>query len=256
MRTPWASTSPSWIGKTCPATGAAAGLWRNFLAAVAATGPARPVRTQSRSGSFRERRMGASFDGVTLQAELALLEQGVVAVAGERLGAALLAVDDRDDAGDLEADLLDLADRLEGRSAGRHDVLEDDDAGAAGDLVLDDAPRAVVLGLFADQEGAQRPGRGGGAGRGRASVGRPGRAPLPGEPGDEVEVLGIERDPLAVEEHLGALPGGEDKIPAQHALLGDQRLQPGPRVHLSLPRYNTRLKRTMLPKDRPPSGGP
>src|SRR3989442_13752445 len=112
MRTPWASTSPSWIGKTCPATGTGAGLWRDFLAAVAATGPARPVRTQSRSGSFRERRMGASFDGVTLQAELALLEQGGIAVAGEGLGAPLLAVGDGGDAADLEPFLLDLSDPL------------------------------------------------------------------------------------------------------------------------------------------------
>src|SRR3989442_1756417 len=103
--------------------------------------------------------MGSPSTGITLQAELALLEQGMVAIAGERLGAALLAVDDGDDAGDLEADLLGLADRLEGGAAGGDDVLEDDDAGAPGDLVLDDALGAVVLGLLADRSEERRVGK-------------------------------------------------------------------------------------------------
>src|SRR5262249_53683133 len=79
---------------------------------------------------------------------------------------------------------------------------------------------------------------------------------LQDEAGDEVQALGVQRDALAVEEHLGALPGGEDELAAQKAFFGDQRLQPGARVHPHLPRYNTRLKKRMSSMDRPPSGGP
>ena len=37
------------------------------------------------------------------------------------------------------------------------------------------------------------------------------------EAGDEVEPLGVEGDALAVEEYLGALPGGEDELSFQDA---------------------------------------
>src|SRR5207247_5879220 len=113
-----------------------------------------------------------------LKSELALLEQGMIAVAGERLGAALLAVDDRDDGRDFETGLLGAANRLEGRSARGDDVLEDDDARALGDVVLDAALGAVVLRFLADQEAPQGAQRGAGAAPGALD------GALPGEAGD------------------------------------------------------------------------
>src|SRR6266850_6631986 len=102
-------------------------------------------------------RAGGVERHATSETEVALPEQGDVAVGGERLGAALLAIDEGDDGGDLQAGLLRPADRLQGGGAGRDDVLEDGDAGAAGDVVLDDAPGAVLFRVLADQEGAERP---------------------------------------------------------------------------------------------------
>src|SRR6185295_16636518 len=94
--------------------------------------------------------------------------------------------------------------------------------------------------------------------------------------GDEVDPLGIERDPLAVEEHLRALARGEDEVPREHALVGDEGLQPVTRVHgnplnrcmfteRAAPRskggpsrvcYNTRVGTPMPSGERPPDGGP
>ncbi len=102
----------------------------------------------------------------------------MIAVAGERLGAALLAVDDRDDGGDFETSLLGAPNRLEGRAAGGDDVLEDDDARALGDVVLDAALGAVVLRFLADQEAPQGVQRGAGAAPGALD------GALPGEAGD------------------------------------------------------------------------
>src|SRR5947208_16226937 len=115
----------------------------------------------------------------------------MVSVARETRIAALLAVDDGDDGGDFEAGLLGPGDRLEGGAAGRDDVLEDDDAAAFQDVVLDDAPGAVVLGRLADEEAAQgarrqvarRLGAGAGGPAG-ARRGVAGAAALPGEADD------------------------------------------------------------------------
>jgi len=147
-------------------------------------------------------------------------------------------------------------DRLEGGAAGRDHVLEDDDAAAFRDVVLDDASGAVVLRRLADEEaGRGRGARSRGAfvrGRaarparaakspararsqerpatwpddrvgadGRAADGVDGAAVAPDQvvdevedhPGDEVQPLRVEGRALAVEEHVGALAGGQAKSP-------------------------------------------
>ena len=64
----------------------------------------------------------------------------------ERVGAALLAVDDADDRRDVEPGLAERLDRLERRAAGGDDVLDEADALAGLEDALDPVARAVVLG--------------------------------------------------------------------------------------------------------------
>src|SRR3989442_7988855 len=139
----------------------------------------------------------------------------MIAVAGRRLGAALLAVDDRDDGGDFETSLLGVANRLERGAAGGDDVLEDDDARALGDVVLDAALGAVVLRFLADQEAPQGVQRGAGAAPGALD------GALPGEAGDVTDdrvgadgraADGVDRAAVAAGgggDEVGEQPGGE-----------------------------------------------
>src|SRR2546425_485041 len=131
---------------------------------------------------------------------------------------------------------------------------------------LDAALGAVVLRFLADQEAPQGAQRGAGAAPGALDgalpgeagdvtddrVGADGRAAdgvdraavaagevvdeVEEQPGDEVDPLRVEGDALAVEEHLRALAGGKDEIAVDHALFGDERLEPVPLVHRNPPK--------------------
>jgi len=76
---------------------------------------------------------------------------------------AFLPVDQSEDAEDVRAVLAEHVDRLEGRSAGRNHVFDDDHAISLAIRPLHLTPCAVTLGFLANREGSHRL-RSGGAG--------------------------------------------------------------------------------------------
>src|SRR5882762_12000406 len=79
----------------------------------------------------------------------------VLILVFERLLAALLAVDDGEDADDLVAGFLEFLAREEGRGAGGDHVVDRDDLRPARKLVLDLAAGAVLLRLLAGNRAFQ-----------------------------------------------------------------------------------------------------
>ena len=169
--------------------------------------------------------------------------------------AALLAVDEGEDADDLHAGVAGGLERGDGGAAGGANVVDDDDRGAGLEEAFDTASGAVGLFGFADEEAVQEggwvavifvgveleelgvvgelPGGSGGDVRdegvgphGEAADGDGGGAMLADEVEEddagEAAAFGVERGDAAVDVVVGTLAGGEGEVAGSEGKAGEE----------------------------------
>jgi hypothetical protein len=183
---------------------------------------------------------------------------------GERVLAALLAIDDADGSVALEPGRPQGVDGVSGRAARRDDVLDEADPLAREELALELPLRAVALGLFPhDQER-----KAGGEGRGRRERDRPqlragdadGRRRDLADPGREPlaeggEQVGPRLEAVLVEVIARPLAGAEDEVALEVRVLADPPGELGVREGVAQLRACQRTRRATGSK-RPASSEP
>src|SRR5688572_8439807 len=143
------------------------------------------------------------------------------AETGESVGPALLAIDHADRISDLETGLTQRADRLEKRTSGGDDVLDQTDELARLERPLDAVGRAVLLRLPAHDHEGEPPREGGRRGErdraerrsgeahgGRLELAHRGREPL----AQRAEELGLRLEAVLVQVPAGAPARAEQEV--------------------------------------------